>query len=503
MLQQPKISGENMTPEIFFSLSNESELNGLLEGEAPGAVLPWNGRHTLARVPRGAFGVLCKRSNPNDDFFQPIVLVAHEDEFRRLFGRLAQVRSNLSPLTTWCHILTPSRFESLDGLTREAHLGGFEAAWTGLVVAEALLLAERPLSSLKIAACLATQSFAIARTKAMWQAASVKEIIDRYDAAQQVLRTRESRISRLRTAFEPIWASLAAASGGLTNFDYQLAPLVQGLHALHRARRSRNPEEAFEFAAALSAAPEAETLIRLPQLTPEQRVREFDKLMLSLSRATPDEGFVSRHMLAMLASYLATVAAGGAASLSLLEPHALRWPELMAWAYVLGSVGERVVWTSSFDGLGRLVAREMMRPLRLDEAPTCDFSLDEATILFDAQLSDPLVHLRIKQARIATVCLVPGVNILIPLGDQYVSDARGVDGPSQRERSVAEPDQRLSNEAVEKVAEAVWRRLRGRVENYVDSTLRGRQVPRSYEKERSSKRSTQQSKLPLKGPDDK
>src|SRR5690606_30239228 len=139
------------------------------------------------------------------------------------------------------------------------------------------------------------------------------------------------------------------------------------------------------------------------------RLRLFDMLVDRLDR-TNERDFARRVGLAFLAGYLATIAAGGAPSLALTESSAQRWPEITAWAYVIGGLGERVVWSSGFDGLGRLVARELMRPLRLDEPPMCDVALDEVQVLVDPQLSDPFVHLRLKQARIVSIALLPGVN---------------------------------------------------------------------------------------------
>jgi hypothetical protein len=69
------------------------------------------------------------------------------------------------------------------------------------------------------------------------------------------------------------------------------------------------------------------------------------------------------------------------------------------------------------------------RLFNVAEAPLCDFSADEAFVLVDKQLSDPLVHLRLKQSRVATIALFPGVNVAVPFADQVV------DTPRQAERS--------------------------------------------------------------------
>lgn len=175
----------------------------------------------------------------------------------------------------------------------------------------------------------------------------------------------------------------------------------------------------------------------------------------------------------------------------MVEASAQRWPQIMAWAYVLGGIGEKVVWTSSFDGLGRLVARDLLRPLRLSDAPTCDFSLDEAAVLVDAQLSDPFVHLRIKQSRIVTVSLFPGVNISLPLASEANQDGATVNLASQQ---INPP---VWNEELAKLAKSLWPYLREMMR--IDDPQRShRENDARGQKPRNQKRGSSQSKLPLK-----
>ena len=492
-----KTSGEAMSPSLLFANLDEAELNAALAGKGVHGY-PWSEHHhPMVRTSSDTFGLLCRQYD--SDFSQPLVIIAHEANRRRLFGRLAQIRTDFSPLSTWCHVLTPKQFEPFHQLNREADLGGLEAAWTGLTVAEALLLSDMQISDIKIAACLATLSFAIARSAALWQT-PIEDVVERYDTAHQLFRPQEHRTTRLRTALAPIWEVLEVGSDyALASPNSRVRPLAEAVISLHRARLDNIPDEELRFFLPLSmVVPEAANLFRLPQLTPEQRVKEFDNVILKLANTSNDHPIV-RHALAMLAGYISTVAAGGTASLSLLQPHTHRWPEITGWAYVLGSLGQRVVWTSSFDGLGRLIIRELMRAFRLDEAPACDFALDEASVLFDAQLPDPFVYLRIKQARIATVSLMPGVNVPVPLREQSV-DVRSIeDGIRDRQRHAIG---KSANADLELLTDAVLRRLRGRIETLVDTTVRNSM--RNIDKGRlPGKRSSQQSKLPLKGPDDK
>lgn len=494
----------NMVSDYLFAAASEAELNDLVAGGLAGNPSPWPGRRTVTKLTAGSVGVVWKQPRTPLDPIHPLVLVVRNEDQKRLFGRFAQLRGDLSPLSAWCHIIEPNRFEILDSLTRETDLGGLEAAWAGLVIAESVLLAERSIPKIRIAACLATQSYAIARAKALWEPISISEIMGQYDAAQGLFRAGQSRTVRLRTTLEPIWNCLGeVTTRSVVLSHHEFRPIIECLRALQDARAENDPNEARRFAKPLKGiVGAAEIFERLPDLTPEQRVREFDNIVNAIDGVPHDEVLAHRHSLALLAGYLATVAAGGAPSLSLAEAFSNRWPEITAWAYVVGGVGERVVWTSSFDGLGRLVARELMRPLRLDEPPTCDFALDEARVLFDPQLTDPLVHLRIKQSRIVTSCLVPGVNISILMEGQLFQEARSSERVNERVNFPVGNRRRSIKDPMSLVAEVIWPYLIPYLDEHIasSSATGGSLSSRKPKRQQTNKRNTSQRKLPLKTP---
>ncbi|MGY8665357.1 hypothetical protein Q3C01_23740 [Bradyrhizobium sp. UFLA05-109] len=422
---------------------------------------------------------------------QPLVLIVRKEDQQRLFSRFAQLRSDLSPFSAWCHITTPNRMDVVDDLTKDGNLGDYAAAWTGLVVAETMLLAERPLARIRIPACTATQTFAIARAAALWSP-SISEVTQKYDQAQNLFRAEHRRSSRIRSALEPIWDALATLSRvRLPPRDERLLPLIEGIHLLHVARTQKDPDETASFLRSLRNVLPTDLVNEfehLSTLAPEERVRAFDRVLSYVEKSQEQN---ERQIFAALAGYLATIAAGGTPSLGLLTASAQRFPEITAWAYVLGGVGEPVLWTASFDGLGRLVARELLRPLRFDEPPTADFALDEALVLADPRLADPLVHLRIKQSRIATVALYPGVNVSVPMSDQPASNAkenRHDDIPSKSVTSVSPGGNPWAL-----LAEGLW--------PYLEDKLSGRETLDGSNRVRTGRRGgAGQSKLPLKKP---
>jgi hypothetical protein len=373
-----------------------------------------------------------------------------------------------------------------------------QAAWTGLIVAEAVLLAERPVASIRISACLATQSFSVARTYALWNHVPVEDIIKRFDTANRLCRSDsvvqrgESRIGKLRSSLQPLWDTLVILSQGREATKlHELEPIIAALQGLGQARTNKDQQEARHLVRPLMEyAPEADSFDQLSNLEPEMRLRLFDKLIDRLNESASERTNLRHNALALLAGYLATVAAGGAPSLSLAESNSARWPEITAWAYLIGGIGENVVWTSSFDGLGRLVARELRRPLRLDESPTCDFAFDEANVLADSKLADPLVHLRIKQARLVTVALLPGVNVAIPIGDAVSQGASNTD--------VSRSTRPLISDPIAAFVDALWPHLQRRIEDYLREDT-------SYDTERGQRnrdkrRPRSQAQLPIGDP---
>jgi hypothetical protein len=503
-----------MDPEYYYNTVNDTELDELLAGRPAGVPVAWS-RWTIHPPSSPGFtGVIWTRGPHPDDPVHPLAIITRDDDIRRLCGRYAQLRSDLSPLTAWCHLLTPQSFEHLDSLVQRPNLGGMEAAWTGLIVAEATLLAEKPLASIRIQACLATRSFAIARSKALWKNVLLQDITTKFELANRLGRNDgisqkvESRGGKVRSALQAIWHCLTELS-----FEHvertseprnDVGQVLSALRALRDARLESDPQEARRLALPLlPVLPEAHALEQLADLAPEMRLRAFDNVVDALNKTNPQRDQVRQIGLALIAGYLATVAAGGSPSLTLAENNANRWPEITAWAYLVGGIGERIIWTSSFDGLGRLVARELMRPLRLDEPPACDFALDEAVALIDPKLQNPLVHLKVKQARIATVAILPGVNIPISAADSALQEQ-----PKQQPLERVRVTQNASSKTPESrdifaaLADAIWPHLQPRVEDCIgapDEEQTSRQSAGGFQTGHRGRRTAgSQSVLPLK-----
>jgi len=409
---------------LFFIEADEDELNELVTGTPVGLIAPWDRRSNQRRA-SGRFGVVLSRRDEVFDLVQPLAIALDESAQRRLFGRFSTLREDLSPISSWCHVFENRLFDMLADSERPAWLGGLEAAWCGVIVAEAAALADRPTEKLRIAACLATAGFAVGRTTALWQKVQIEEVVTRHERLQALIRGSAGATQRLSPRFGSIWRALLSAADGPTLLGSGLTS--RAVRALLDSRIRHLDDEHLALASLFSGWPEFAALSRLPSMTPEERVRLFDTMVSALRGAGAGH---DSEATAFVAGYLATVAAGGQPSMGLAEGVAKEFPEVLGWAYAIGGIGEPVSWASGFYGLGRLVSRELLRTFRLDDAPTCDFSFDEANHLVDKQLADPLAHLKIKQQRLLTVALYPGVNVTVPVSEFAEQGPQPVKAPS-------------------------------------------------------------------------
>lgn len=480
-----------MKNHYSFAAVDEGDLDQLMAGHEIVPAVSFGAGEYRPPVKNGQIGVLWRKIGERDVTAQPLLLVAHDEDLRRLCGRYAQLRSDLAPLTSWCHLFTPERFQLVNELTREPDLSDLQAAWAGLVVAEALLLSELPIANVRIPACLATQTFAMARAIALWGNIDLQSIRVRHDSAARLFRSEprdDARVNRISGALLPIWTALSCMSGADRNMRSapgELEAILSSLEALklYRAEKGEGPEARAVLRPLISIMPISEELLGLDGASAEVRVQFFDSVVSTLENSAKDAPW-TRAAMTLVAGYIVTVAAGGTASLTMAERVARRWPEITAWAYVLGSIGERVTWSSAFDGLGRLVSRELMRKARFDEPPPCDFALDEASILADRALSDPLVHLRIKQARVVSVALLPGVYVSVAIGEQPTATGRA--------STYAHPETAPAGNILAALADALWPYFESKVK-----ASRGLQDGSdSQSRSKSGKRQGSQTQLP-------
>jgi hypothetical protein len=260
-------------------------------------------------------------------------------------------------------------------------------------------------------------------------------------------------MDQIRGKLSPLWLVLYALVARDSTGDGNTPLLSSILEKLNSRRMSGQGDGDVVVHALRNHLPEVEVLSAIEDVKPEDRLERFDFLVSALSRE--DNGTVRSELICFAAAYLVTIAAGGSPSIGLAERIADKWPQMLAWAYLIGSLGEKIVWNSSFDGLGRLVNRELSQSFSVHEYPSYDVLADEADVLVDRKLSDPLVRLRLKQQRIASVGLFPGVSISVALDDAGPTARNEVSSPRIEGRRA--PARDLSD-----MADQIWPLIRAK-----------------------------------------
>jgi hypothetical protein len=140
-------------------------------------------------------------------------------------------------------------------------------------------------------------------------------------------RNGHQQLERPYIRSKPVWKGVLR--GGTRAHDVELAPLVESLWHFQVARIQKDPNEAWQLISPLARfVSEGDSLANLSSLAPEQRLKVFDELVRSLNAKKGQSRTVRHSALALLARYLATVAAVGTPTLSLAESQSSQWPEI-------------------------------------------------------------------------------------------------------------------------------------------------------------------------------
>ena len=110
-----------------FADLNEQEFNDLVVGKAPSYDTSWPLKYRSVSLSH-LDGVAAIWKELDDGTACPMAIIAPIQRHRRLFSRFSQLRSDLSPLSAWCHIFESKDFEAVGDVVREPSLGGLDAA---------------------------------------------------------------------------------------------------------------------------------------------------------------------------------------------------------------------------------------------------------------------------------------------------------------------------------------------------------------------------------------
>lgn len=355
---------------------------------------------------------------------RPVAVVVGSSQARdELLAWLVTFHSDLAPLTSWCYLLSSEDFERYyrDG-SRYPSLNGLEAAWLGAIIADAMSSSTRDVASLSLSACLSTETFAAARAVALYGPKTGQNAIERLEMAKQSFQQRSmSGGGRQRLIIEvllslmPGGSSPSSRNGELvTSACRSLAITEQNTHFLPDAI-VRN---------FIEVSPIFDQMGLIEKMPAENRVRFLRRIKEATLDAFPGDVEVYN----FVAGYVISRIGGAERDFRLAQDFKDR-ANVLAWAAITGGLGVETFWTSAFDGLGRLLAKELLRPLFLSEFPDADISLDEIRYL---EPNGGKLPFRTTSRNAAIVALQPGVNVTVALTEIDRSPSRNT-ASSQRE----------------------------------------------------------------------
>jgi hypothetical protein len=117
----------------------------------------------------------------------------------------------------------------------------------------------------------------------------------------------------------------------------------------------------------------------------------------------------SQECLQFAIGYIVGRIGAGETNLELLEDVRIGYPATMIWAATLPALYRPFYWGQAFDGLGRLVLRELTKPLHPRDMPSADISLDELRATMNPSVEYKRLPFRTAQRTSASVEIAPGV----------------------------------------------------------------------------------------------
>lgn len=314
----------------------------------------------------------------------PAALVIEERETREFLAYVWTYLPDLRPLTAITRLLDIKSFEASLDLSETPDLGRTRNAWLGLMYAE--VLSGQPsdnASRITQADCLATETFAQARARALGHSSGViSQIRSRWGQLQSTL----TQFKQMHDAVVPeeFWRVLHDLD---RSNKYDPLPLFSGLQEALVGTLNEYQETGRVGADSWSVLTQDRPSARAARVTTdaprEQRVLAFQGVYseIAQSRARQDgDSFI----LAYLASQ---VSPGSMDHIALLRTAP---PELRAsyfWYGMLAGLAPASTVHAAYEGLGRRVLRDLTRSESIFERPYVDVDLVE--LLMAAESSRP------------------------------------------------------------------------------------------------------------------
>ncbi len=337
----------------------------------------------------------------------PELLVVRDEDYADTLAWLGSYFGSMAPLTQWCRILTLSQADRIDHRESDISLGHRLSAWVGAVLAECSVQAGGAvnLKELPGSAALSSATFAAGRATTLWaHDVNFIELARRHDELSQSLREGARPVPAEALAI--VWQVLSGSARLSQGSDRRaLEPLSSLFDYAHDAGNANDTGELVQL-----LAREATEHFHLPELAecakgPQvERVRALDRLAEQLL-----PGPRSPVLDALLGLGASFIDPGASVLPDLLRKHAQRLPLAPIWLGAFAGALAPLRVLSDHQGLGRLVAKNLLAPNDFQTRPACDIAYEELSRWISPGKSSQRLELRGMAARTLAVEIVPGV----------------------------------------------------------------------------------------------
>lgn len=347
----------------------------------------------------------------------PQFIVIRNADRREFFAWVNTYCPFATPLTQWCRVVDEDELARVHSLEVVPRYGDVASAWAGAIVGESILrlgtgnkLFELPVTSLQTRA-----SFVAARAFGLW--GSDKDRIaamGRHESAQSVLGIASHGPNLKR--HQAIWTVLETLASGtgtrFPEFDFQLRLTIEACDDVRKTGFVGKKT----MLKAVKELGWSEKLAEFERCDAEQRVALFDKAAESLGRFESNVRQSLRALGEFIVAYFAARIGGSAsAHMPLLARLVDSHPMVALWYGVASALYRPEIWGAEFNGLGRLVLKELAFPLRFEDPPRCDIAVDELAVLADPGADFKSLKFRGAMHKALNVEVALGVNVILPL----------------------------------------------------------------------------------------
>lgn len=353
----------------------------------------------------------------------PHFLVLPNSDFKEFYAWVNTYCPFVTPLSQWCRVVPQNDLPRVGTLEISPSYGNTITAWAGAIVGEAFLNVGScaKLAEISVGALQACWTYVAAKTFGLWGTGQIGlESVERYGAARKILGAgREGN----HFDYIEIWKVLEILSIGASSKVTDVSPEVElTIHACNDIQ-----ENGFVSREIVSQIVKeldwSKKLVDFEHIGAEQRVRLFDTAISNLFDHEKKSPASFRTLKEFTVSYFAARIGGSASNhLLLLEKFLGAFPMLGVWYGIVSGLYRPEVWGSEFDGLGRLVEKELNYPLRFDDPPRCDISFDELRTLAGPNSEISSLGFRGATKKTLNVEVALGVNGMVRLPETTQDD---------------------------------------------------------------------------------